>query len=351
MGIRTPLRTNPRMSPVASGWGREGPEDSRPLLHLPPSAPCSYIRDLRGPSDMGLFSSETCGFEGCFRDERGAGVGKSQTAQGWVQDCGGCDSHKVSGVLTVTALPRPRRSTGAADRTQKACRVRGLGLRRLLLDLELVLFDLLGDQQTGAVEGGLQTTSCWLSAGSRVPHTSPAEPPWPNRDGAETCPCRARAALRLPPSPGPPTATMAPTMAPGPEPKGVVIFQTNKAGRPRPRRRAGPRLGRAVARALTCGTSSPSFRRCNTSGSTAGGSLPGCRGSSAEKRRPLHRTRRAQACGERPGRRPHGARGAASPAGRAGSRAPSTRPVCQLQALATDPVPHSSITQARATPE
>lgn len=162
------------------------------------------------------------------------GVGKSQTARGWVQDCGGCDSHKVSGVLTVTAPPAPRRSTGAADRTQKACRVRGLGLRRLLLDLELVLFDLLGDQQTGAVEGSLQTTSRWLSAGSRVPHTSPAEPPWPNRDRAETCRCRARAALRLPPSPGPPTATMAPTMAPGPEPKGVVIFQTTKPA-PAPR--------------------------------------------------------------------------------------------------------------------
>lgn len=273
------------------------------------------------------------------------GVGKSQTARGWVQDCGGCDSHKVSSVLTVTAPPsRPRRSTGAADWTQKACHVRGLGLRRLLLDLELVLFDLLGDQQTGAMEGGLQTTSHWLSAGSRVPHTSPAEPPWPNRDGAETCPCRARAALRLPPSPGPPTATMAPGNGPRPRAKGRRHFSAQQS---RPRRRAGPRLGRAVARALTCGTSSPSFRRCNTSGSTAGGSLPGCRGSSAEKRRPLHRTRRAQACGERPGRRPRGARGAAagasaSPAGRAGSRAPSARPVCQLQALATDPVPHQN---------
>lgn len=82
MGIRTPLRTNPRMSPVASGWGREGPEGSRPLLHLPPSAPCGYIRDLRGPSDMGLFSSETCGFEGCFRDERGGGGRKEPDRPG-----------------------------------------------------------------------------------------------------------------------------------------------------------------------------------------------------------------------------------------------------------------------------
>lgn len=108
--------------------------------------------------------------------------------------------------------------------------MRGLGLRRLLLDLELVLFDLLGDQQTGAVEGGLQTTSRWLSAGSRVPHTSPAEPPRPNRDGAETCPCRARAALRLPPSPGPPTATMAPDNGPRARAKGRRHFSDHKAG-------------------------------------------------------------------------------------------------------------------------
>lgn len=299
---------------------------------------------------MGLFSSETCGFEGCFRDERGGGVGKSQTARGWVQDCGGCDSHKVSGVLTVTAPPAPRPGEAPEPRTGHRRPAVCAGWACAVSSSTLSWFY--------STYWATSRREPWRAVSRPPPAGSLLGPGCHTRHQqshlGQTETGRRRVAAEL----GQlcafllPLVPPLPRWPPGPSQRASSFFRPQS----RPRRRAGPRLGRAVARALTCGTSSPSFRRCNTSGSTAGGSLPGCRGSSAEKRRPLHRTRRAQACGERPGRRPRGARGAAagasaSPAGRAGSRAPSARPVCQLQALATDPVPHSSITQARATPE
>lgn len=159
------------------------------------------------------------------------GVGKSQTAWGWVQDCGGCDSHKVSGVLTVTpAKEAPEPRTG--HRRPAVCAGWACAVSSSTLSWFYSTYWVTSRREPWRAVSRPPPAGSLLGPGCHTRHQQ-------SRLGqTETGRRRVPAELGqlcafllplVPPLPRWPL-----TMAPGPEPKGVVIFQTTKPA-PAPR--------------------------------------------------------------------------------------------------------------------